>query len=321
MAGSLEPVRIRVPTQLPVTTVNVYLLQGDENVLVDAGPHHPDAWDHLQRRLRANGLEVGDIDLILITHGHVDHYGQAADIVDASGAEVWTHELDRDLIREFIAIVDNRNEYYRDILQATGFPEETLNLVGGFFDYLKTLGRETPVTRTFRDGDHIPAGGWNLEVLHTPGHSPGSSCLLRDKGLFTGDTVLKHITPNAAFGGADGKSLGMGDYLDSLERLSHLDIDAVHPGHGPPMDGLGAFIANYRALYAERRDRILNLLRAEERTVFDLVLALFGSLPTHEVFLGITEVLGHLEILEREGQAEADERDGLRYYRPVEGAA
>ncbi|MFQ5907434.1 MAG: MBL fold metallo-hydrolase [Thermoplasmata archaeon] len=321
MARPFEPVRIRVPTQLPVTTVNVYLLQGDENVLVDAGPHHPDAWDYLQRRLRANGLGVEDIDLILITHGHVDHYGQAADIVDVSGAEVWTHELDRDLIREFIAIVDTRNEYYRDILRTTGFPEETLNLVGGFFDYLKGLGRETPVTRTFQDGDRIPAGGWDLEVLHTPGHSPGSSCLVRDKALFTGDTVLKHITPNAAFGGADGKSLGMGDYLESLERLSHLEIDVVHPGHGPPMDGLGAFIANYRALYGERRDRILDLLRGKERTVFDLVLALFGSLPIHEVFLGITEVLGHLEILEREGLTEADERDGLRYYRPVERAA
>ncbi|MFQ5987164.1 MAG: MBL fold metallo-hydrolase [Thermoplasmata archaeon] len=317
MARPLEPVRIRVPTQLPVAAVNVYLLQGDQNVLVDAGPHHPDAWDYLKRRLHAHGLEMEDIDVILITHGHVDHYGQAGDIADASGAEVWTHELDEELIRDFSAVVSTRNEYYRDILRSTGFPEETLNLVAGFFDYLKELGRETPVTRTFRDGDRIPAGGWDLEVLHTPGHSPGSSCLQHGTTLFTGDTVLKHITPNAAFGGADGRSLGMGDYLNSLERLSPLEVDAVHPGHGPPMDGLAAFIANYRALYGARRAGILKLLQEKERTVFDLVLALFGSLPIHEVFLGITEVLGHLEIVEREGLVEAEEREGLRLYRPV----
>ena len=315
MAGPLEPIRMRIPTQLPVATVNVYLLQGDENVLIDAGPHHPDAWDYLKRRLHAHGLKVEDIDRILITHGHVDHYGQAGDIADASGAEVWTHELDRELVRDFAAVIGERNEYYRDTLLTTGFPEETLDLVAGFFDYLKGLGRETPVAHTFKEGDRISAGGWDLDVLHTPGHSPGSSCLLHGTTLFTGDTVLKHITPNAAFGGADGKSLGMGDYLESLKRLSHLELEAVHPGHGPPLEGLDGFIANYRALYGERRARVLELLREQERTVFDLVLALFGTLPIHEVFLGITEVLGHLEIVEREGLVEARVRKGLRYYR------
>jgi glyoxylase-like metal-dependent hydrolase (beta-lactamase superfamily II) len=228
---------------------------------------------------------------------------------------VWTHELDQTLIRDFSAVVGPRNDYYRDVIRTTGFPEETLDLVAGFFDYLRGLGRETPVARTFKDGDRIPAAGWDLEVLHTPGHSPGSSCLLHEETLFTGDTVLKHITPNAAFGGADGKSLGMGDYLNSLERLSSLELGAVHPGHGPPMEGLDAFIANYRAVYGARRSHILDLLRTQESTVFDLVVALFGTLPVHEVFLGITEVLGHLEILEREGLVEARERKGLRFDR------
>lgn len=317
MAQSKEPVRLRVPTQLPVATVNVYLLQGDENVLVDTGPHHPEAWDYLERRLHAAGLGIDDIDLILITHGHVDHYGQAGDIAEASGAEVWAHELDRELIRDFAAVVETRNEYYRDTLRTTGVPEETLELVASFFDYIKRLGRETPVARTFKDGDQLPAGGWDLEVIHTPGHSPGSSCLLRGTTLFSGDTVLKHITPNAAFGGADGRSLGMGDYLKSLERLSRLSVETVHPGHGPPLDGLDAFIGNYRSLYGERRVRVLDLVKEKERTAFDLVLDLFGTLPIHEVFLGLTEVLGHLEILEREGLVEADERDGWRYYRLV----
>ena len=151
MVGSLEPIRIRIPSQLPVATVNVYLLRGDENVLVDAGPHHPDSWDYLKRRLHAHGLGVEDIDRILITHGHVDHYGQAGDIVEASGAEVWAHELDRELIRDFAAIVGERNEYYQDVLRATGLPEETLILVDCFFDYLKGLGRETPVAHTRPD--------------------------------------------------------------------------------------------------------------------------------------------------------------------------
>lgn len=315
MALPLEPVRLPVPTQLPVANTNVYLLRGEENVLVDTGPHHPDSWDYLVRRLRAHGLRLEDLDVVLITHGHVDHYGQAGDLAEASGAEVWVPESDRDTIAEFDRVMGEKHEEYGEVFRTTGLPEETIALVAEFFGYLKSLGRSSPVHRTFRDGDVLEVGNWAFRVLHTPGHSPGASCFLHERTLFSGDTILKHITPNAAFGGADGKSVGMADYLASLERLEGLEVERVLPGHGPPLEGLGVFIANYRALYEARRTALADLLRQRSWTAFDLVVALFGSLPIHEVFLGVTEVLGHLEILKREGLLETEERQGVVHYR------
>ncbi|MFQ5837252.1 MAG: MBL fold metallo-hydrolase [Thermoplasmata archaeon] len=306
--------RILIPTQLPVGTVNAYLLTGDENVLVDTGPHHPESRRWLEKGLSKAGLRVGDIDILLITHGHVDHYGQAGDLSADSGAEVWVPELERDTIADFAEVYDERGEFYRQRLLKTGVPKETLKLMADFFDYVKKLATASPVHRTFKEGDRLTLAGWELEVIHTPGHSPGSSCFRSGSTIFTGDTVLSRITPNAAFGGADGKSVGMGDYLQSLEKLRSLDVEAIYPGHGPLMEKLRPFIENYLALYRSRREALIDLLRRVESTPFELAIHLFGSLPIHEVFLGLTEVLGHLEILQRENLVAVDEREGLDYF-------
>ncbi len=303
-----------VPTMLPVGTVNCYLLRGEENVLVDTGPHHEESRRWLERGLGKEGLKVEDIDIILITHGHVDHYGQAGDLSMDSGAEVWAPELERDTIADFSETYEERKEFYAEQFLKTGIPEKTLRLVADFFDYVKGLATASSVHRTFKGGDELSLGGWDFDVIHTPGHSPGSSCFRSDRTLFAGDTVLSHITPNAAFGGADGRSVGMGDYLQSLERLKALGEFRIYPGHGPPLDALGPFVDNYVALYRTRREALLELLKADSHHAFDLVNHLLGSLPIEEVFLGITEVLGHLEILQREGLVQAEERNGALYY-------
>lgn len=309
-----RPARILIPTQLPVGPVNVYLLKGDETVLVDTGPHHDLALDRLEKGLKRRGVGMEDLDVILITHGHVDHYGQAGRIAAASGAEVWVHTLDRDTVADFSRTYDERREFYRERFLPTGVPAETLKLLGGFFDYLKNLARGAPVHKTFEDGDVLNLAGWDFEVVHTPGHSAGSVCLQHDRTLLAGDTVLKHITPNAAFGGADGESVGMADYLLSLDRLEQCDVRELYTGHGPRVDDLAGFIENYRNLYLSRRDIFLDFLSGKGHTAMEMVDHLFGELPIEEVFLGITEILGHLEILQRDGLVEVEEKDSLLYY-------
>ncbi len=314
MEDGPQPTRILIPTQLPVGPVNVYLLKGNETVLVDAGPHHDVALDRLEKGLRRRGVAIEDLDIVLITHGHVDHYGQAGRIAAASGAEVWVHSLDRDTVADFSRTYDERREFYKERFLKTGIALETLKLLGGYFDYIKGLAREAPIHRTFEGGEVLDLAGWDFEVIHTPGHSAGSVCLQHDTTLLAGDTVLKHITPNAAFGGADGESVGMADYLRSLDTLEGRDVRKVYTGHGPPVDDLAGFIRNYRKLYLTRRNDFLNFLAGGEYTATDLVDHLFGSLPIQEVFLGITEILGHLEILQREGLVESEERDSILYY-------
>ncbi len=181
MAVGPRLTRIRLPTQLPVGPVNAYLLRGEENVLVDAGPHHPESLKSLEKRLGKEGVKLSDIDIVLITHGHVDHYGQAGEISSASGAEVWVHELDREMVVDFATAYDERSDFYRRKFLKTGIPTAMLERVGGFFDYVKSLARPSPIHRTFRDGDTLELGGWGSSKSFTlqatrpapPASSPG----------------------------------------------------------------------------------------------------------------------------------------------------
>ncbi len=306
--------RIVLPTQLPVGPVNAYLLRNEGDVLVDTGPRLPGSFKRLEKELGKLGTGIKDLDVVLITHGHVDHYGQAGEIASESGAEVWVHELDKNTVADFAQTYDQRSEFHREKFLKTGISAETLRLVRRFFDYVKGLASASPVHKTFKDGDILNLAGWDFEVIHTPGHSAGSACLQHGTTLLSGDTVLKHITPNAAFGGADGESVGMADYLESLDRLAECDVQTVYTGHGPLVNDLAGFIATYKDLYWTRRQTLLDFLDRGDRTTMEMVNHLFGSLPVQEIFLGVTETLGHIEIFEREGLVDSKEREGTLFY-------
>lgn len=304
--------RIQVPTTLPVGTVNCYALRGEPLTLVDVGPKTPDALDALRRGLREIGHAIADVEQVLVTHGHVDHHGLCETVRKESGAKILMPEADAALLQDFEGTWAARRERFRAEFGRVGTPPETYDLVGGFFDYLTTLGESTEVSRTIREGDTLVAGDRQLRAIHTPGHSSGSTCLLSPEGwLFAGDTLLKDLTPNAAFGGADGTSVGLGDYIASLNRLRTLDVDLVLPGHRGVLDDHRAYIDESLGRYRARQAAVLETLRRGSRTGWGIVLELFGTLPLEQVFLGITEVLGHLEILSHEGVVSAKEEDGV----------
>lgn len=158
----------------------------------------------------------------------------------------------------------------------------------------------------------MQAGSTTLKAIHTPGHSSGSTCYLSAEGeLFAGDTLLKDMTPNAAFGGADRESVGLGDYLTSLNKVRILKPKIVHPGHRTSLDDVDTYVRYSMNQYRARNEAILRLLREGPATPFELVTRLFGVLPIEEIFLGVTEVLGHLEVLEREGIVALDDSNDV----------
>src|SRR5438874_8491448 len=85
--------RLPLRTPFAVGTVNAYLIEGGALTLVDTGPATEEAWADLEAGLAGRGYRVADIQRVLLTHGHVDHWGQAGRIAVASGAEVWAHPL------------------------------------------------------------------------------------------------------------------------------------------------------------------------------------------------------------------------------------
>lgn len=307
--------RVEVPTCLPIGQVNVYIFRGEPLTLIDTGPRIPDAYDALKKELRKLDHSINDIGRIIITHGHVDHHGLTEVLRRDSGADVLAPEADAEIIGNFRETYEKRRDRYRDMFLRTGMPFETLKLVEGFFDYLSLLAEATTVSKVVKDGDTLEVGPCQLKAVHTPGHSPGSTCYYDPEGcLFSGDTMIKDVVPVAAFGSVSGESIGLPDYLSSLSRLEKLDVKMVNPGHKADFKDVPAYSALIHSQVEGRQSALLQLLRKEPCTACDLTNRLFGPLGIQDIFLAMTEVMGHLEMLIMEGKIKREEKGDCDCY-------
>lgn len=182
--------------QLGVLGANCYLLEpGDgKAIAIDIGGDP----ERLLGVLRENSLTL---EAILITHGHYDHVGGVEAVRQATGATVYVHEADAEMLR-------------------SGQKNLAFHFTQTPFEAVREY---TPVT----DGQTLTIAGVPVEVLHTPGHTPGGVCYRIGESLFTGDTLF--------CGGIGRIDLGGNrkDMLASLQRLAALAGDyAVYPGHG-----------------------------------------------------------------------------------------
>ena len=155
--------------------------------------------DTIKRAIDESGL---DIELIVLTHGHSDHIAALRDIQDYTGAEVAIHAEDADFL-----------EGYGSMSSQFGISYRTPH----------------PPDRLLHEGDIIEAGGLSFTVMHTPGHTPGSICLLSGDKVFTGDTLFRRGIGTTLMPGSSRPQL-----IDSIRtRLMALPDDTtVYPGHG-----------------------------------------------------------------------------------------
>jgi glyoxylase-like metal-dependent hydrolase (beta-lactamase superfamily II) len=207
---------------------NAYLIVDDAGMaLVDTGL--PGSGKKVLALIGGLGRRPEEVTRIILTHQHPDHIGGAADLVAASGAEVWSHPLDTPAI------------------EGTGKRDAPKGPLGVVFNmFIIPRLRSVKVTHPLSDGETLPimAGEGGLLVVATPGHTLGhiSLYLASRKLLFAGD-VLRHsgekVVPSPAMFNRD-----QAQALCSFADLTRLEIEASLPGHGAPiMRGAGARLA------------------------------------------------------------------------------
>ena len=158
------------------------------------------------------------------------------------------------------------------------------------------------------------------KTIHCPGHAPGLICFYwpEKKILFTGDHLLKKITPNPVLNVHGNRPPfrypSLKDYLTSLEKIEGLDISLLLPAHGEEVHDVRGLIQKIFAHHKERMDRVLFSLSKKEKTPYEIAMDLFPGVPPFEVFLGISEAVGHLEILKEKGIVRVKEKEGKDYY-------
>ncbi|MBN1955964.1 MAG: MBL fold metallo-hydrolase [Anaerolineae bacterium] len=314
---------IPVPTPFSVGPVNVYLAEGSLLTLVDTGPRFDPARQSLADGLAALGYQPSDLQQIILTHAHSDHWGLAAELAAASGARVLTHPMNAAEMAGNVVERESRTAFYAAVAQEAGVPpaviaqiEQSRQGFGQFTQPLQTEG-------TLVEGTMLLLGDEAWQVLYTPGHTRGLICLYhpRRRVLLSSDHLLADISSNPVIEPPERKGNArprpLLDYVASLQRVAQLPVDIALPGHGPPVTNPRELIARRIAFHQERAQHILEALREETRTIYEISLLLFPSLDPINRFLAISEIIGHLEWLEVQGKARSEMQGPLRIWKKV----
>ncbi len=310
--------RISVPTPFYVGPVNVYLIDEEPLTLIDAGPRTDEALDSLRSGLARLGRRLSDIKRIIVTHAHADHYGLTRLIREESGAQVLVHSWDA----RAVAASEDYGEY-KKLLSEAGVPFDTLERMEKGWQQITDYADAVSDTDTLEDEDEILFEHESLKVLHTPGHTPGSICLVRasNRTVFASDTVLKNITPNPVLNpdplDRAKRFQSLGEYLVSLSRLRSLSPTLLKGGHGDDVTDFEEHFTRMYHFHRSRQNKLMGLVPRQGGTAWDLSLLLFPDANSYHRFLALSETAAHLDFAASEDRLVIERRNGQDvYFRP-----
>jgi glyoxylase-like metal-dependent hydrolase (beta-lactamase superfamily II) len=317
--------RLAVPTPFMVGRVNAYLIEGEPLTLIDCGPNSAKALDELEQALAALGRRIEDIELLVITHQHIDHFGLAAIIARRSGAEVAAIEgLDR-YLGDFRRETELDDLFAERTMLRHGIPADVVSALRAVSASFRGWGSTVEVTRALKDGEQLKLSERTLRVLHRPGHSPSDTVLWDEqhKLLIGADHLIKHISSNPllarpldAEGDYEGpRPQALVTYMASLEQTRAMDLELVLAGHGEPITEHAALIDERFRLHNRRAEKIHRLITEQPRSAHDIAHQMWGNIAVTQAYLTLSEVLGHVDLLTNAGRVtEVEEHGVVRFH-------
>jgi len=313
--------RLTLPMPPPMRSANAYLIQGDELTLIDTGPKSARGLEALKAAMAAVGLGLADLDQVVITHPHLDHFGLTRQIVEESGAKVLVHRQGVRCMTDYEGEQERLADQSAAHLRESGAPDGAWGILRLRTSMYKCFAESVPLEclESLHDGQILTLGGRPWHVVPTPGHCIGHLGLYQADGgrLISGDCLL----PDYAFipvpypvAEPPTGSNQVSAFALSLELLGELDIREVLPGHGPPANDAGVLIARDRANLAEGRESLSAALEEGNQTVYELWSRSAGVFQSYDVLTGIEVVMSYLDALRDEGRVYQSERGGVITY-------
>ncbi len=305
--------RLAVPTPFLVGRVNCYLIEDDPLTLVDTGPNSGKSLDELERALAAHGRTIEDLELIVITHQHMDHLGLLEILARRSGAEVAALHLLAPYIENFNESATADDEFAQQIMRRHGVPADLATVLGSVGAAFRAFGSSGHVTRELHDGDQLALRDRTLRVFHRPGHSPSDTVFWDEarRILLAGDHLLAHISSNPIVSrplqssgtecAVDARTPALIEYLHSMTKTRELPAALVLSGHGEPILDHAALIDERFRMHERRARKMLRMLADRPLSAYELALQMWGNIAVTQAYLTISEVLGHMDLLIRDG--------------------
>lgn len=299
--------------------MNAFVLPDHPVTLVDTGTWHETSIAQMEQALADAGIQWANLEQIVVTHMHTDHAGGVPTIQAKVAADVpiYVHARARPALEGGRAEFERVAAFYDAWLRACGANSAAMRSR----HYHETLWHNV---RYLADGDEVNAGGRDWHVVYVPGHSqtdivlwhPGSGDAL------VGDHLLPDISANALVEPPapedPQRPRTLLQYRASMERTKALPLRRVYPGHGDLFCGHAALVEERFAEQAQRCEVILEHLRRGRRTIAEISADMFPRLHGSGVFLGLSEVFGHMDLLLADGRAITTEDDhGVLHFAPA----
>ncbi len=326
--------RLAIPTPFQVGRVNAYLIEDSPLTLIDSGPNSGKALDELEQALAARGRAIEDIELLIVTHQHIDHIGLASIVARRSGAQVAGLEQLAPYLLRFREEAELDDRFAQEIMLRNGIPADVVTALRAVSASFRAWGAAVEITRPLarRRDDRAArphADGAAPSRPQPLGHGvprPSGPGAARRPMLLAGDHLIKHISSNPLL----ARPLGSGpdspehaetdadragepiagprprallQYIASLALTREMELSLVLPGHGEPIVDHASLIDERFRMHRRRAEKIHGLITGQARSAHEIALELWGNVAVTQAFLTLSEVLGHIDLLIEQDRA------------------
>jgi glyoxylase-like metal-dependent hydrolase (beta-lactamase superfamily II) len=309
--------RLRLPLPWPgVPHCNAWALQaGSGIVLVDTGMHEPGSLVGLERALEQVGYQLEDVGLVVCTHAHSDHWGQAAPICHRANCELWLHP-NHAHGTESASNPQSTLARRIEVGRQSGVPENALRRYAERIKEIPSgIAELIEPDRDLVEGVEVQSDLGTWRVYETPGHAPSHVCLFQAERrlLISGDHLLGRISLFYDYGWTPDP---VGEFLNSLEVVDRLGARLCLAGHGRPFTDVRGHIDANRRLVDERLHAVTAALGGEARTVVEIVPEVYAeALTSVNAAWLLTQTLSYLRHLERAGEVRPVADGGIQRWR------
>lgn len=304
----------------PLREISAYIITGgvgEKNLLIDTGFNRPECEEALQDAFVELGIEETDL---FITHFHSDHCGLIGKFAKENST-VYAGETEGELIN-----FETGNLYWRmldHLFMKYGFPKAEIGSNTDIHPGRKYCHEERVDFTYVDEGQILRYGGYELEAIETPGHTPGHMCLYdaKKKVLFCGDHILGLITPNISV--EPNAENPLQDYLESLDKISKLDVELLLTAHGTLVEDMNERIDELKMHHEERLLEVLAILGDSWKTPYEVARDMtweieyrnWDEFPIPQKWFATGEAISHLQYLYFSGKVHKEERNGIYFYK------